>query len=146
MASTSAIDMLIELATKECDKAAQELGKSIRVADETEKKLALLIQYRDEYRMRLEINQAEGLTIEGYRNYQIFMDKLEQAIAGQQQIVLESRKRVEGCQKLWQTAEHKKMSYDTLAERKQKEAQRKASRREQKETDEFAARVAQNKS
>ena len=145
MASTSAINMLIELATKECDKAAQELGKSLRVAEETEKKLAMLVQYRDEYRVRLQVNQAEGLSIEGYRNYQVFLEKLEQAISGQQQIVLESKKRVEGCQKLWQSAEHKKMSYDTLAERKQKEAQKKAARREQKETDEFAARASQHK-
>ncbi len=137
--------MLIELATKECDKAAQELGKSIRIAEETDKKLALLVQYRDEYSARLQMNQAEGLSIEGYRNFQIFLEKLEQAITGQRQIVLESKRRVEGCQKAWQAAEHKKMSYDTLADRKQKEAQRKESRREQKETDEFAARAVQNK-
>ncbi|RJX34170.1 MAG: flagella biosynthesis chaperone FliJ [Oxalobacter sp.] len=145
MASSSAINMLIELATRECDKAAQELGKSIRFADETEKKLTMLLQYRDEYRVRFEVNQAEGLSIEDYRNYQIFLEKLEQAISGQLQIVTDSKKRVEKCQKLWQSAEHKKMSYDTLAERKQKEAQRKESRRDQKETDEFAARASQNK-
>ena len=145
MASPSAINMLIELATKECDKAAQELGKSIRTAEETEKKLAILVQYRDEYRMRFQTSQAEGLTIEGYRNYQVFLEKLEQAVTGQQQVVQESKKRVERSQKAWQAAEHKKMSYDTLAQRKQKEAQRKASRREQKENDEFAARVVQNK-
>jgi flagellar protein FliJ len=145
MASSSAINMLIELATKECDKAAQELGKSIRIADETEKKLTLLLQYREDYRMRLQTNQAEGVSIEGYRNFQIFLEKLEQAISGQQHIVHESKKRVEICQKTWQSAEHKKMSYDTLAERKQKEAQRKESRRDQKETDEHAARISQNK-
>ena len=108
MATTSAIDTLIELATKECDKAAQELGKSIRLADETEKKLTMLLQYRDEYMLKLQVEQAKGLTIDGYRNYQFFLEKLEQAIAGQQQIVIESKLKVEGCQKAWQKAEHKK--------------------------------------
>lgn len=146
MASSSAISTLIELATKECDKAAQELGKSIRIADETKKKLAMLLQYRDDYRMRLQATQSEGLSIEGYRNYQLFLERLEEAIAGQQKIVQESQKRVEVCQKAWQAAEHKRLSYDTLAVRKQKEAQRKEARREQKQTDEYAARVSKNKS
>lgn len=145
MASTSTINMLIDLATKECDKAAQELGKSLRAAEETEKKLAILLQYRDEYNSRFQINQAEGLTIQDYRNFQFFLEKLDQAISGQQQIVLESKRRVEGSQKAWQSAEHKKMSYDTLAERKQKIVQRKEARRDQKETDEFAARISQSK-
>lgn len=59
------------------------------------KKLTLLLQYRDDYTARLQDNQAQGLSIEGYRNFQVFLDKLEQAIAGQQQIVQESNRRKE---------------------------------------------------
>jgi flagellar protein FliJ len=145
MATSSAINTLIELATNECDKAAQELGKSIRIADETGGKLALLLQYRDDYAARFQTNQAEGLTITGYRNFQLFLDKLDQAIIGQQQIVRESQKRVEECQRAWQAAEHKRMSFDTLAERKRKEAQREETRRDQKQMDEYATRQSQNK-
>ena len=145
MATSSAINTLIELATNECDKAAQELGTAIRIANETEKKLDLLLHYRDDYASRLQVNQAEGLTITGYRNFQLFLDKLDQAIIGQQKIVLENRKRVEESQRAWQAAEHKKMSFDTLAERKRKEAQLKETRREQKQMDEFATRQSQYK-
>lgn len=145
MATSSAINMLIELATKECDHAAQELGKAIRFADETEKKLTLLLQYRDDYTSRLQSNQAQGLSIEGYRNFQLFLDKLEQAIVGQQQIVMDSHRRKEETQRAWQAAEHKRVSYDTLAERKRKEEQRKESKRDQKQTDEFATRLVHNK-
>jgi len=145
MATDSAIHTLIELAAKECDKAAQNLGHAIRTADETEKKLALLLQYRDDYAARFQASQAEGLTISGYRNFQNFLDKLDQAITGQQQVGRESQKRVEESKKAWQAAEHKKMSYDTLAERKRKEAQRKESKRDQKQMDEYAARQSLNK-
>lgn len=145
MASSSAINTLIELATNECDKAAQALGTAIRVADETQKKLDLLLHYRDDYAARLQTNQAEGLTITGYRNFQLFLDKLDQAIIGQQQIVQDTQKQVEASQRAWQAAEHKKMSFDTLAERKRKEAQLKESRRDQKQMDEFATRQSQHK-
>ncbi len=145
MATSSAIEMLIELATKNCEMAAQELGKSIRSAEETDKKLSLLLQYREDYTARFQAEQAEGLSIAGYRNFQLFLDKLEQAIAGQQQIVRESKKRIEENQRAWQAAEHKKASYDTLAERKRKEAQRKETRRDQKQTDEYVTRQSHDK-
>ena len=145
MATSSAINTLIELATNECDKAAQELGKSIRIADETEKKLALLLHYRDDYAARFQENQAAGLTIDGYRNFQLFLDKLDQAIVGQQQVVRETQKRVQDSQRAWQVAEHKRMSFDTLAERKRKEALGKEARREQKQMDEFATRKSHTK-
>jgi flagellar protein FliJ len=145
MASSSAITMLIELATKECEKAAQELGKSVRFADETEKKLTLLLQYRDDYAERLQANQSQGLSIEGYRNFQLFLEKLEQAIAGQQEIVQESQRRKEENQRAWQAAEHKRLSFDTLAERKRKEDLRKEIKRDQKQTDEFVTRQSHNK-
>ncbi len=145
MASSSAINTLIELATNECEKAAQELGKSIHFADEHGKKLTLLLQYREDYAARFQVNQAEGLTITGYRNFQLFLDKLDQAITGQEQAVSDSKKRVEDSKRAWQAAEHKRMSFETLAERKRKEAKLKETRRDQKQTDEYAARQSQNK-
>lgn len=145
MANSSALKTLIEMATKECDNAAQNLGKAIRLAEETEKKLSLLLQYREDYSSRFQAEQAEGLTIAGYRNFQLFMEKLDQAINGQQMVVLESKKRVEEHQRAWQAAEQKRVSYDTLVERQRKEEQRKESRREQKQNDEIAARQVQNK-
>jgi len=145
MATSSAINTLIELATSECDKAAQALGTAIRIADETQKKLDLLLHYRDDYASRFQANQAKGLTITGYRNFQIFLEKLDQAIVGQQQVVGEAQQRVAENQHTWQVAEHKRMSFGTLAERKRKEEQRKESRREQKQMDEFAARKSLNK-
>lgn len=145
MSTSSALSTLIELATKECDQAAQNLGHSIRIAEESEKKLALLLQYRDDYAMRFQTSQAKGLTMAGYRNFQLFLDKLNQAIDGQQHIVLESKKRIEENQLVWQTAEKKRVSYDTLATRERKQVQRKEIRREQKQMDEFSNRQAHQK-
>jgi flagellar protein FliJ len=142
MALLSALDTLIELAMRETDEAAKRLGLAIRATEDTEKKLDLLMQYRDEYAARFQTNMATGLTAMGYRNFQLFMVKLDDAIAGQQQIVMQSKRREEDERTAWQQSERKRMSYDTLASRAHKEEQRKENKRDQKDTDEQATRSA----
>lgn len=140
MTIPTAIDTLIELATTATDEAARQLGRAIRAADDTEQKLALLLQYRDEYAARFQADMLAGLTAMGYRNYQCFLDKLDQAISGQQQVVREAQRKVAEDRSAWQASERKRMSYDTLANRAQQAAQRKESKRDQKQSDEHAAR------
>ena len=140
MATSSALETLIELATRESDDAAKRLGKCMKAAEETEQKLALLMQYRDDYAARFQQNLATGLTAMGYRNFQQFLDKLEVAIASQQQIVREAHARTERERAAWQAGERKRMSYGTLASRAQKVQQAKDNKRDQKQTDEHAAR------
>lgn len=140
MATSSALDTLIELATKETDEAAKRLGHCMKAAEETEQKLALLMQYRDDYAARFQQNLSAGLTAMGYRNFQLFMDKLEQAINSQQLVVRDAHVRVERERTAWQASERKRMSYGTLANRALKSKQQAESKRDQKQTDEHAAR------
>jgi len=145
MATLSALDTLIDLAMRETDEAAKRLGHAIRATEDNEKKLSMLMQYREEYAARFQTTMTTGFTAMGYRNFQLFMDKLDQAIAGQQAIVQETQRRVQAERTAWQTSERKRMSYDTLATRAHKEEQRKENKREQKNTDEQATRAAHYK-
>ncbi|WP_076591600.1 flagellar export protein FliJ [Herminiimonas arsenitoxidans] len=145
MATSSALDTLIELATKETDEAAKRLGKCMKAAEETEQKLALLQQYRDDYAARFQQNLTTGLTAMGYRNYQLFLDKLEQAITSQQLVVRDAHIRVDRERAAWQASERKRMSYGTLANRALKAKQLQENKRDQKQTDEHAARALQYK-
>ena len=142
MTLPTAISTLIELATTETEEAAKRLGLAIRAADDADKQLQLLLHYRDDYAARFQANLAAGLNAMGYRNFQLFMDKLDTAINGQTQIVQDAKKRVERERGAWQAGERKRMSYGTLANRAEKEAQRKENKRDQKITDEQAARLA----
>ncbi len=143
MTLPSAITTLIELAVTETDEAAKRLGYAIRAGDEEQNKLALLLQYREDYAARFQASLTVGLTPMGYRNFQLFMDKLDTAIGGQQQVVQAAQARIEKERAAWQAGERKRMSYGTLANRAHQEAQRKESRRDQKMTDEQATRLAQ---
>jgi flagellar FliJ protein len=140
MATSSALDTLIELATQSTDEAAKRLGRAIRAGDDAQQKLQLLLQYRDDYASRLQEKMASGLTAAGYRNFQMFLGKLDDAINGQQRVIQDAQHRVQNERSAWQASERKRMSYDTLAARAQSAQLLKQARREQKQTDEFAAR------
>ncbi|WP_019141174.1 flagellar export protein FliJ [Noviherbaspirillum massiliense] len=142
MATNSAIDTLVELATTQADEAAKRLGLAIRACEDSEQKLALLLQYRDDYQARFQSGLVSGLTAAAYRNFRNFMDKLDLAISGQQQIVDDAKRRIQQERSTWQETERKRMSYDTLAGRALREQQRKESRRDQKAMDEFATRAS----
>jgi flagellar FliJ protein len=142
---STALDVLIELASTESDEAAKRLGHAIRACQDTEEKLALLIQYREDYAARFQASLTSGLTAAGYRNFQLFMGKLEEAIDGQQRIVKEAQHQMTQQRSAWQASERKRMSYDTLATRAEKQEQQRENKRDQKQTDELAARQAFHK-
>lgn len=145
MATPSALDTLIELATQQTDEAARRLGRAIRNGEDAEQKLQLLLQYRDDYMARFQATLQAGLSASSYRNFQHFIDKLDEAIKGQQRVVQDAQRRVSRERGAWQESERKRMSYDTLATRAERARQLKEARREQKQTDEYAARLLFNK-
>jgi len=140
MADISALNTLIELATTEVDDAAARLGRAMRAVDEAKQKMSLLAGYRDDYAQRFQDTMASGFTPMAYRNFQGFMDKLDQAIAGQQQLVRDAEWRAEQERGAWRESERKRISYDALASRAKTAAEQRIARREQKQTDEQAAR------
>lgn len=145
MAINPALETLIELATSQTDEAAKRLGRAIRACEDTEQKLALLLQYRDDYEARFKAGLTNGISAAGYRNFQLFLDKLDTAIAGQQQIVQDAKRRIVDERGAWQSCERKRMSFDTLATRAEKVQQSMENKRDQKLMDEFATRQANYK-
>ncbi|GAA4015117.1 flagellar export protein FliJ [Actimicrobium antarcticum] len=141
MAISSAIDTLIELAVKDTDEAAKRLGLAIRACEEVQQKLTLLMQYRDDYATRFQHSLSVGLSPSGYRNFQLFIDKLDGAIASQELVLLDAKRRIEEARSAWQENERKRMSYGTLASRALKAEQAKEAKRDQKAMDEHAARA-----
>ena len=142
MANRSALDTLIELTQREVDDAAKRLGAAIRAADETEQKLTMLLGYRDDYAIKLDAAQVNGITPMAYRNFVAFLDKLDNAINGQREVVKHAHHKSGVEKAAWQESERKRMSYRTLSDRAAAEALRLENKRDQKQMDEHAARQA----
>jgi flagellar FliJ protein len=142
MATRTALDTLIELAQRDADAAAKRLGAALAAAEETEQKLAMLLNYRDDYATRLDAAQMAGITPLAYRNFVAFIGKLDNAINGQREVVKHAHNKSAIEKTGWQACERKRLSYRTLNERAAAEALRIENKRDQKQMDEHAARQA----
>ena len=142
MAHPSALETLIELAQRDTDEAAKRLGAALKAAEETEQKLTMLLGYRDDYARKLDAAQVNGITPMAYRNFVAFMDKLDNAINGQREVVKHAHHKSGVAKTAWQACERKRLSYRTLNERAATEALRVENKRDQKQMDEHAARQA----
>lgn len=142
MASTQQLETLIDLARRETDDAAKRLGAALKAVADAEEKLNMLVGYREEYGRRFDESQQQGITPMAYRNFQAFMEKLDTAIKGQQEVVRHSKARGDQEKQMWQDAERKRMSYSTLRDRAEAQELKKEAKRDQKAMDEHASRQA----
>ncbi|MCG2582877.1 flagellar export protein FliJ [Massilia sp. TS11] len=142
MATKTALETLTELAQRDVDNAAKRLGQALKALDDAEKKLQLLQGYRNDYAIRFEAAQVQGMAPMAFQNFLAFLGKLDNAVKGQQEVVGHARRRSEQEKQNWQVCERKRLSYATLSQRAAEEALRLENKRDQKMMDEFAARRA----
>jgi flagellar FliJ protein len=142
MATTSALETLIDLAQRESDAAARRLGAALKAVEEGEQKLQMLLGYRDDYAHRLDAAQMAGITPFAYHNFVAFMGKLDNAIGGQREVLRHAEAKAGMEQAAWQAAERRRLSYRTLNERAAAEALKLENKRDQKMMDDHAARSA----
>lgn len=141
MANTSALETLIELAQRDSDAAAKQLGSALKDVEQAEQKLQMLLGYRDDYAHRLDQAQMAGITPFAYANFVAFVAKLDNAIHGQQEVLKHAKYKSELEKTRWQESERKRLSYRTLNERAAAEALKIANKRDQKMMDDHAART-----
>lgn len=140
MSSPNALNLLIELAEKEVELAAEGLGRAIKAQNSAEEKATMLRHYRQDYVNHLHQSLANGLSKEVHLNYQNFLHKLDEAIVGQDSVVISAQYQVKKERQFWQEAQKKKLSYEVLVKRAQKKEQQKTIKHEQKMMDEYAMR------
>ncbi len=141
MANDLPIKTLIELAQGDVDTAARQLGRVQRERADIEAQLDALIRYRDEYHASFSAAAQSGMPAGNWRNFQAFIDTLDSAIAQQRRMLAAATSRVEAAKPEWQRQKRKLGSYEVLAARGEAAEARVAARREQRESDEHAAKM-----
>ncbi len=142
MQKATALETLIELAQTRTDDAARRLGALNAKDMDMQAKLALLTQYSDEYRARFQTLAQQGLTASDWRNYQAFLNKLDEAIAQQRDALKLMHQRVAAGETDWRSAKRVLNSYDTLARRQTRAEAVRTAKLEQRETDEHSTNKA----
>jgi flagellar FliJ protein len=134
------LQSLLDLSNLRLDEATRLLGKLIAGEQEAGQRLELLVKYRDEYQLRFLAAAGEGLGPDAWRNYQVFLGRLDQAIDQARSMVDASKQRTVAGQKSWLDQRGKVKAFDTLAQRHQTRVEYAEARHEQKESDEHTAR------
>ncbi|RKP45387.1 flagella biosynthesis chaperone FliJ [Pararobbsia silviterrae] len=132
---------LIDLASGELDEAQRALGHAQKVATEAETQTNALISYRDEYRTRLTTSAQSGLSGANWRNFQTFIETLDAAVEQQRRVMVSAQRKLEVARNHWMEKRRKLTSYEALAERARLREQAVLARREQRESDEYAAKI-----
>ncbi|MBC9070805.1 flagellar export protein FliJ [Thauera sp. CAU 1555] len=136
----SPLQPLLELMQSRMDDAARRLGELIASETEGKRKLDMLQEYRDEYQQRFLQAAASGIGPDAWRNYSAFLVKIDEAIAAQRSMVEQSRLRTVQGQQVWMNHRNKVKAIDTLTQRQRAAELRTEARREQRLSDEHAAR------
>jgi flagellar FliJ protein len=144
LARPFSLQTVLELMRNRDDEATQRLASLIGVERDEKKKLALLLQYRDEYTTRFRLAAQNGLGQPEWRNYQEFLDRLDAALKQQRDTVSLQETHTAAGQAEWQAQRTRLKAFDALAERHRASEARLALRQEKKAQDEFAARMWDN--
>lgn len=136
------LEILIQSAREKRDDQARALAEALGTARAAEDRLQLLENFRHEYEMKFRDRASLGLGVDAWRNYTLFAAQLDCAIEAQRGELNARRLAAEQRMATLTLAGRKLKSYETLNERRVTEARVASERREQKATDEHAARRA----
>ena len=140
MNNTFRLKVIQDLAQSESDSAAIKLGSLNAEAAKAEAKLKMLIDYREEYRERLRNSLNQDVHSAGWKNFQLFLAKLDEAVEQQRSAVALCHQAVHQGQREWQSKQKQVKAYDTLAQRHELVQDARLKRLDQKLMDDFAAR------
>lgn len=133
-------EFLLKLAFDEREDAAKALQTAQGEWLTARAKLEQIESYRSEYRNRLTTSGQGGMTVTQWRDYQLFLAKLDVVTDQQKQEVVRLEAKFEQARSAWQECEKKVKGFETLKDRHLVGEQRKESVREQKLLDEFNSR------
>ncbi|EXI71117.1 MAG TPA: flagellar export protein FliJ [Candidatus Accumulibacter phosphatis] len=134
------LQTVLDLMRSRNDAATQHLASLIAAERDAQKTLVMLLQYRDEYSARFRQAVQNGLGQPEWRNYQEFLDRLDEAVRQQEQAAKLKAAHTAVGQAEWQRQRSRLSAFDTLSQRHRAGEVRRELRHEQKLQDEFAAR------
>lgn len=133
---------LLEHAEGERDTALAALRDAEAAAARQDAQAAQLGEYQQQYRERWSAHFRQATPVALLQCHHGFAQRLEQAIAQQQQQCQQAAQRVARARLLVQQREQRVAAVRKLIERRLQAAQLQAGRRDQKQTDEAAQRAA----
>jgi flagellar FliJ protein len=140
MATSDRFKPIQKVTSQKERKAAAALGESLKQREAAKQRLDELRQYLAEYLGRFAREARNGLSSSQVMEYQVFIGKLETAIAQQKQVVAESEHVCNSSKQHWRGRYSKSKAMDNAIERMRVKERKTTERREQAEADDRAQR------
>ena len=140
MSKSKRFEPIRKIAEKKERDAAAHFGRSLRDREDAQRRLQELERYLAEYLQRFTEATRQGMGAERIRDYQVFIDKLEVAIAEQQRVLEEMQSRCDDSKAHWHGRFTKARAVDNAVERMRTDETRLNERKEQNASDERSQR------
>jgi flagellar FliJ protein len=140
MTAHAGLVVAIELATRKRDEAGHALALMVRKHDNAQVQLDQLQSYAADTQARWSVSAQVSATPQIVGHYYQFMARLEDTVVLQQGVIADVLRQSQVARRLLVEADIRVAGLTRLLDQRQQEITRLAVRREQKQSDEFAAR------
>lgn len=130
--------VVLQLAEREEQAAAARLGEQQQLLEREQAQLSQLEDYRQQY-LDDYARPRQGVTAEALMSYSGFLQRLGEAVSGQQQKLAMVDQAREQCRREWEQRYHRRRSLEDMITRLQREEEAAFEQRQQRELDDLAA-------
>ena len=130
---------VVEMATVELDKVAQEFQTSQSNYQAESNQLESLKSYQQEYLQRLK--SSETTTLQQLNRVQVFLEKLNQAVINQNNLVKKLAEQAEIAKQAWVEKKLRKQALEKVYQKLKKDHQVKLDKQEQRMLDDLSSQM-----
>ncbi|TRW90830.1 flagellar export protein FliJ [Candidatus Methylobacter oryzae] len=146
MKKSQRIKTIVEIKAVQEKSALEVLGAAQRKLQSMQEQIEGLKKYRKEYQQRFDQLGIKGVNVAQLLEFRSFIDKLDKAIMGQEQVLRSIEAEVTAKRKVWEELHHKTQSLQKVCDSALVVEMKQEAKREQQEQDERASRIGRGNS
>lgn len=146
MKKSQRIKTIVDIKAMQEKSALEALGVVQRKLQTMQAQVEGLRSYRQEYQDRFDLLGAKGVNVAQLLEFRSFIDKLDKAIIGQEQLLRTIEAELMGKRKAWEELHHKTQSLQKVCDSALAAEMKQEAKREQLEQDERSSRIGRNNS
>jgi flagellar FliJ protein len=138
------IKTIVDIKATQEKNALEVLGEVQRRLQSMQAQVDGLKNYRKEYQDRFDQLGVKGVNVAQLLEFRSFIDKLDKAIMGQEQVLSSIEAELKAKRKKWEELHHKTQSLQKVCDSALVVEMKQEAKREQQEQDERASRIGRN--
>ncbi len=144
MKKSKRIKLIVDIKATQEKNALEVLGSVQKKRFDLLAQIESLRIYRKEYQDRFDLLAAKGVNVSQLLEFRSFIDKLDMAIIGQEQLLSSIEAEIKIKRKIWEELHHKTESLQKVCDSSLKVEMKLEAKLEQLEQDERASRIGRN--